>query len=158
MIDMFSNYQNLSENYIPNNLSQQLTKPCSYTKLDTCDLTRPYELYNAKNELEGYYWYYGNNINLEFNIEGDINEIKLDGFIDLQDYLKDKVATLNIYNFRNEALYQKTIQANNTVVFEIDPEASKKLVKGVYTCELLVANSKVSHTVFGIDDCTFLVK
>lgn len=158
MIDMFTNYQNLSENYIPNNLYQQLTKPCSYTKLDICDLTRPYELYDAKGELEGYYWYYGNNIVLEFNIEGDINEITSDGFIDLQDYLKDKVATLYIYNFRNEALYQKTIQADSTVVFEIDSEASKKLVKGVYTCELLIANSKVSHTAFGQDDCTFLVK
>lgn len=72
MIDMFTNYQNLSEYYIPNNLSKSLTTPKSYTKLDPVEASKPYELYNAKGELEGYYWYYGNQLNLEFSIDGEI--------------------------------------------------------------------------------------
>ena len=72
MIDMFTNYQNLSEYYIPNNLSKSFDKPQSYTKLDPIAGSKPYELYNAKGELEGYYWYYGNLLNLEFNIDGEI--------------------------------------------------------------------------------------
>lgn len=158
MIDMFSNYQNLSEQYIPNNLSQYKCKPESYTKLNPCELTKPYELYDAKGNLEGYYWYYGNNITLEFEVDGELNELENNGFISLEDYLKDKIATLNIYNFRSESVYTKSILANKTVIFELDSNISKELVRGVYTCELLISNSKVSHTAFGQDDCTFLVK
>lgn len=72
MIDMFSNYQNLSEYYTPNNLAKYHTKPCSYTKLDPIKASKPYELYNVKNELEGYYWNEGEVLNLEFNLEGEI--------------------------------------------------------------------------------------
>jgi hypothetical protein len=47
--------------------------PNSYTsKLDPTEKSKPYELYNARGELEGYYWYYGNVLNLEFNITGEL--------------------------------------------------------------------------------------
>ena len=72
MIDMFTNYQNLSEYYIPNNLSKSFDKPQSYTKLNPIESSKPYELYNAKGELEGYYWNYGSILNLEFTIDGEI--------------------------------------------------------------------------------------
>ena len=72
MIDMFTSYQNLSNYYIPNNLSKAFDKPQSYTKLDPREGSKPYELYNAKGELEGYYWYYGNMLNLEFCIDGEL--------------------------------------------------------------------------------------
>lgn len=72
MIDMFTNYQNLSDYYIPNNISEQKNIGKSYTKLDPINGSKPYELYSAKNELEGYYWYYGDALNLEFNIDGEI--------------------------------------------------------------------------------------
>lgn len=33
---------------------------------------RPYEDYNAQGKLVGYYWYYGNTVNLQFIIDGEI--------------------------------------------------------------------------------------
>ena len=72
MIDMFTNYQNLSEYYIPNNLAANNTQVNSYTKFNPSEASKPYELYNAKGELEGYYWYYKNTLNLEFMIDGEL--------------------------------------------------------------------------------------
>lgn len=72
MVDMFTNYQNLAQDYIPNNLAAYHTKPCSYTKLDPQAASKPYELYDAKGNLEGYYWYEGNQIVLDFSIDGEI--------------------------------------------------------------------------------------
>lgn len=72
MIDMFTNYQNLSDYYIPNNLQAAFTTAKSYTKLEPNERSKPYELYNAKNELEGYYWYYGDELILDFAIDGEI--------------------------------------------------------------------------------------
>ena len=72
MIDMFTSYQNLSDYYTPNNLNKAFHKPQSYTKLDPREGSKPYELYNTKGELEGYYWYHGNLLNLEFSIDGEI--------------------------------------------------------------------------------------
>lgn len=72
MIDMFTNYQNLSDYYIPNNLSQNISTPKSYTsKLNPIEASKPYELYNARGNLEGYYWYRGDQVVLDFNIDGE---------------------------------------------------------------------------------------
>lgn len=67
---MFLNYQNLADNYIPNNLTNAF--PCYSTpsKLDPVVASKPFEEYNAKGELVGYFWRQGETLNLEFNIEG----------------------------------------------------------------------------------------
>ena len=160
-MDMFTNYQNLSEYYIPNNLSQYQNKPCSYTKLNPCEITKPYELYNAKNELEGYYWYYGNIINLDFSIDGEVIDINGNGtgeYVSAKDYLADKTATVNIYDFRMNVIYSKSLPASENILITIDPELSSKMVKGIYYCSLEVSNSKSHETIFDSTDCKFLVK
>ena len=161
MIDMFTNYQNLSEYYTPNNLAQHQTRPCSYTKLDPCEITKPYELYNAKNELEGYYWYYGNTINLDFSIDGEVLDIDGNGtgeYVSAKDYLADKVATINIYDFRMNVIYSKSIPAAENIIITIDPELSMRMVRGIYYCSLEVSNNKSHETIFDSTDCKFLVK
>ncbi len=161
MIDMFSNYQNLSDSYIPNNLSSNKCQPESYTKLNPCELTKPYELYDAKGELEGYYWYYGNSINLEFEIDGEVLDVNGNGtgeYVSAKDYLADKVATINIYDFRMNVIYSKSISASNNIIITIDPELSMRMVKGIYYCSLEVSNSKSHETIFDSTDCKFLVK
>ena len=103
MIDMFTNYQNLSDTYIPNNLSEHKCKPESYTKLSPIDTSKPYELYDAKGELEGYFWHYGETINLDFSITGEIilDDGSLSGdYIDAADFLKDKLYAVKLYDFR----------------------------------------------------------
>ena len=69
---MFDNYDNLSKHYKPYNLNNVSTKVESYTALNPIESSKPYEEYNVKGELIGYKWYYGNSINLEFNIDGQV--------------------------------------------------------------------------------------
>ena len=69
---MFLNYQNLAENYMPNNLVKAFPQHQIDTKLDPLEASKPYEDYNTKGELTGYFWRYGETLNLEFNIDGEI--------------------------------------------------------------------------------------
>ena len=69
---MFLNYQGIADNYTPNNLICSFPVGKSYTKLDPINASKPYEEYNVKGELIGYYWHYGETLNLEFNIDGEI--------------------------------------------------------------------------------------
>ena len=110
MIDMFTNYQNLSEYYMPNNLCKQQTVPTSYTKLMQNNKTKPYELYNAKGELEGYYWHYGDHIELEFNLAGELtldDDTPTGSFIDIRDFLANKNLIIKLYDFRFNIIHTK---------------------------------------------------
>lgn len=69
---MFLNYQNLADNYIPNNLINTYPHNISNSKLNPVDASKPYEEYNAKGELSGYFWRYGETLNLEFQLDGEI--------------------------------------------------------------------------------------
>ena len=69
---MFLNYDNIAKNYTPNNLMCSFPVGKSYTKLDPIQASKPYEEYNVKGELIGYFWRYGEALNLEFNIDGEI--------------------------------------------------------------------------------------
>ena len=161
MVDMFTNYENLSADYIPSNLSKAHFKPISYSKLLKTELTKPYELYNAKNELEGYYWYYGDTIELDFSIDGEvlgINGEHTGQYVTAADYLLNKIATLTIYNFRMEAIYTKTSNAAEEISLTIDPELSQKLLRGIYYCSLVVSDFASHETIFSPQDCKFLVK
>ena len=69
---MFTNYQNIDSSSTPNNMKCELIRRTCNDKLITLDRTKPYEMYNAKGELEGYYFYQGETLNLDFTIEGEI--------------------------------------------------------------------------------------
>ena len=69
---MFLNYHNIADNYKPNNLICTFPVGRSYTKLDPVQASKPYEEYDSKGNLIGYFWHYGETLNLEFNIDGEI--------------------------------------------------------------------------------------
>lgn len=69
---MFLNYQNIAKNYVPNNLINAFPSKMNGSKLDPLDASKPFEEYNAKGELTGYFWRQGETLNLEFNIDGEI--------------------------------------------------------------------------------------
>lgn len=71
-MSMFLNYHNISDNYKPNNLICTFPVGKSYTKLDPVQASKPYEEYDSKGNLIGYFWHYGETLNLEFNIDGEI--------------------------------------------------------------------------------------
>lgn len=69
---MFLNYQNIADNYTPNNLINAFPLKYKDSKLYPIDASKPFEEYNVKGELEGYFWRYGDTLNLEFNLDGEI--------------------------------------------------------------------------------------
>lgn len=70
---MFTNYQEaLVKAYQPNNLSVSFPSPLINSSLNPQSASKPYELYNAKDELVGYCWHHGETLNLDFEIEGGI--------------------------------------------------------------------------------------
>lgn len=70
---MFLNYHNISDNYIPNNLMSAFPNVASSkSKLYSVQTTKPYEEYDSKGNLCGFYWRQGESVNLEFNLDGEI--------------------------------------------------------------------------------------
>lgn len=158
---MFTNYENLSDNYIPNNLAKHQCKPKSYTKLCPINTSKPYELYNAKNELEGYFWYQGDSINLDFTITGEIilDDGSLSGeYIDAADFLKDKSYTIKLYDFRLNEIYSQVGKASDNIILSIDSTLSEKILRGIYYCSLQIKGQDYSETIFDATDCKLLVK
>lgn len=214
---MFLNYHNIADNYKPNNLIKAFPTEALQSKLMPVEASKPYEEYNFKGELVGYFWRYGESLNLEFNIDGEITvesdaiisntagqspSSKMPGYIgqkcyntiDLRSwsctsitetdytwtedksftyptsgdvkkiyipassYLKDKSIEITLYNFRMEPVYSKSFGGDTKIIFCIDPELSKTLVKGVYYCSLSVFNKDVNFKIFDANDCVFNVK
>ena len=70
---MFLNYHNISDNYIPNNLTSAFPAAIMpESKLYSVQATKPYEEYDSKGNLCGFYWRQGESVNLEFNLDGEI--------------------------------------------------------------------------------------
>lgn len=211
---MFLNYKDIANNYVPNNLVCSFPVGKSYTKLDPVQASRPYEEYNAKGELIGYFWRYGETLNLEFNIDGEITvetdaivltakgEVPSESvgninqrvynvvdqkswtctaiendkrtwtidddfnypeqgasvYIAADDYLKDKQIEVTLYNFRMEPIHSQVFTGQTRIIFPVTPELSKKLLKGIYYCSLVVFNDTVNLPIFSSNDCTLLVK
>lgn len=167
---MFDNYENIASNYIPNNLMPKCS-PCSPKQncscIDPCKTNKPYYAdYNIEGELIGYWWYYGNALNLEFTIEGEVTLEDSSEYIPAEDFVKGKKVTMKIYNFRREVIYTTFLdiaddaEKANTVTFEIDQELSNKMVKGVYYCSLNLSDEKLGfdQTVLQLDECTINVR
>lgn len=62
--NMFSSYDNISDDYIPNNMPKGNNR---------CSNKKPYTKYDADGKECGYYWYYGDTMNLAFTITGEIS-------------------------------------------------------------------------------------
>ena len=69
---MFSNYQNIKDNYTPTNLYYKFPVLQDSSKLLPRNSSKPYEEYDAKGNLIGYSWYYGETLKLDFSIDGEI--------------------------------------------------------------------------------------
>lgn len=213
---MFLNYKDIAKNYVPNNLVCSFPVGKSYTKLDPIQASKPYEEYNINGDLIGYFWRYGETLNLEFNIDGEItvesgsiiltskgevpsetvgsihqraynvtdkkswtctfidtdekrvwsldeDEFKYPEqgesvYVTASDYLEDKQVEVTLYNFRMEPVYSQVFTGQTKIILPITTELSKKLLKGIYYCSLVVFNDTVNLPIFSSNDCTLLVK
>ena len=90
---MFDNYNNQNTNYIPNNLTYDGKSPQSYPI--------PYTDYNAEEEKIGYYWYYGDTVNLSFDITGEMT-VESNSIIY---YISGQYPTINTVGELNQKAY-----------------------------------------------------
>lgn len=158
MFDSFDGYDNLKDHYV---------KPCpppkppveDNSKLKPCTPKKPYEKYNAAGELIGYYWYYGDTINLEFEIEGEVTYEGNSQYVDAAEFMKEKQVTVELFNYRRELITARTLPGSDRILFEIDKELSKQLIRGNYYCTLTVFDGNgLNKTLFYQEDCTLFVE
>lgn len=97
---------------------------------------------------------------MEFTIEGEVSITDSEQYITAEDFMQDKIVKVELFNFRRELIETKTFAGSTTIVFPIDEELSKRLVKGTYYCSLTVLGNltPVNKTLYYQDDCTLLVK
>ena len=159
--NMFKNYNAIPPNYVPNNV-------CPPIRTSTIEPITPLEMYNAKGELIGYSWYYGNAVILNFLITGEVIYDKGEGDSptgyaeDASSYLNEKrILQLDIFNFRYESVYSKQILASSNVEFYIEKCLATKLVKGIYYGRLtLIDETGEKYTLWpnNDEDFIFMVK
>lgn len=113
MSNLFTNYQNINPNYEPSNI-KPIPNPCK-PKLEPCKPTKPYEEYDAEGKLEGYYWNYGDTINLEFDVSGEITIIDGETYIPALDFLINKYAVMTIYDFRGDVMATQKLYTSTTL-------------------------------------------
>ena len=122
---MFLNYENIAD-YHPNNLKCSFPVGKSYTKLDPIQASKPYEEYNTKGELVGYFWRYGETLNLEFNIDGEIT-VESDAMIFVEAGTGPDISTVGFegqraYNIKDMNSWTCTMIVEDNYIWEMDTE------------------------------------
>lgn len=122
---MFLNYENIAD-YHPNNLKCSFPVGKSYTKLDPIQASKPYEEYNTKGELVGYFWRYGETLNLEFNIDGEIT-VESDAMIFVEAGTGPDISTVGFeeqraYNIKDMTSWTCTMIVGDNYIWEMDTE------------------------------------
>ena len=145
-----------------NNCAQQSNAP-----------NKPYEVKNPDGSLKGYFWYYGNSVNLIFDFsDSEYGFVTENGYgfnNDLEEptpiavLVEELLTTLKleatIYNFRHEPIIKFSndpiISKNKldlngvTVTLPITNSLSQELVKGRYCIELIATHpSGYNETLF----------
>ena len=117
----------------------------------------PYETYDSKGILTGCYWYYGDTVELNFIISGEVTaeevvvnneEVLYDKYAEIEEYLSDKNARICIYNsLRYEKVLETVLSASREIKLIIDEETSKKLLRGSYYLTLTIFKDNESLNV-----------
>ncbi len=93
---------------------------------------KPYELTNDLGEVIGYYWYYGESIDLVLSIDGEVTDETSSTYIPAADFVNGKKIKFTLYNFRHEEIFTKTVEASTEVKVEIDSQLSQTICRGNY--------------------------
>jgi hypothetical protein len=151
-MSMFDNYQN-------NNPHTCYPPQPGFTHLAPIRPNKPYEEYNVKGELIGYYWYYGDVVNLEYNIDGEVTDVESGTYIRANEWLETKRCKVTLLDFRHEVVASKVFPGSSQITFTIDSALSKSLLRGVYYCRLAVIDTDDEETILSqTDESTLYVK
>lgn len=170
MKSMFSNFTNFDTTYQQNPFQPNYPQAQNNSNIQQVNVNKPFEILNDDGSIKGYFWYFGNSVNLEFDIDGEVILLNQDQYITIEDILSTLELNMYIYDFRMEPIlhFSNNIGSANllyvnaqekTVTAEITHELSQKLIKGKYYIEL-VANHKVGYneTLFSANTCVFEVR
>ena len=176
MSGMFDNFTHVNTTMRPGDVSQKYPSTnAPKPNFNVPQPNKPYENRSMDGTLKGYFWYYGNSIDLVFSVDGTVT---LDNgyYMEAADVLTGMLITFNIFDHRRVCVmqfsnsdigmplkYTSTVDSEGNVVGEVtislSHDQSLKLPKGVYTCSLTASHeSGYYETLFDTDTCTFEVR
>ena len=130
MGSMFENYENLNSQYIPSNITKAPIKCQDNCACSPLIPNKPYEDYNARGQLVGYWWNYGDTINLDFNLSGYVTTDN--AYITVQDFIRDKQINIQLYNFRHEEIVNELFDGNDFTNLVYNKVSVNPLTQGIY--------------------------
>lgn len=161
---MFDSFNNIKTTYQVNPYAPQYPPQKIPTQIVQNNPNKPYEVIDARGVLTGYFWYYGNSVDLTWDIIGETTFEEGNSYLDIIDSIKDKDILVTIYDWKFQEVYKSKlipniIRDNITVTLSINGELSQKLVKGNYRISLTLLDSLgYNETLFDTDVCNFEVR
>lgn len=132
-MNMFENYENLNSQYIPTNISRAPIKPQCPPNICQPEIpNKPYEDYNAKGELVGYWWNYGDTINLDFNLSGYVTVDGSNDYIDVLSFIQNKQINITLYNFRHEQITNMLFEGKDYKDLKYDIVPVNQFTRGIF--------------------------
>lgn len=132
MSSIFDNYENISSQYIPSNMNKKHKVPTNNPFLEHIGPKRPYEIINAEGELVGYWWAYGDTVDLDFELTGIVTIDGSDKYIDVEQFIKDKQIKIEIFDFRHENIHTVIYEGNNFIAQSYKPVTVDSRTIGYY--------------------------
>lgn len=117
-MSIFTNYDNLSPDYIPDNISEkEQSKEVKNNK-------PPRVVLNAKKEFIGYCWYNGEKF--DFTVKTDYK----------QEEVQNKTLSLVIHNFRGDFVTEASANDSTSVTLPVDDRINELMLAGIYKATL----------------------
>lgn len=117
-MSIFTNYDNLSPDYIPDNISE---------REDTEEVANnkpPRVVLNAKKEFIGYCWYNGEKFDLTVKTDYKKDEVQ------------NKTLSLMIHDFRGDFVIGASANNSTSITFKVDEEINELMPAGTYKATL----------------------
>lgn len=117
-MSIFTNYDNLSPDYIPDNISEKEQPK------EVINNRPPRVVLNAKKEFIGYCWYNGEKF--DFTIKTDYK----------QEEVQNKTLSLVINNFRGDFVLEVSAKDSTLVTLSVDDGVNELMPAGTYKATL----------------------
>lgn len=137
--------------------------------IEVLNISKPYEVKDAEGNLKGYFWYYGNSVDLDFIISGQVTIEDSDSYIDIdqlipgenpkspqEEILRDLELKMTIYNSK----YDPIIYFSNGMDAEyflnvkdpvINEETGEVSITATATIDKEISTLKMPKGVYYID-------
>ena len=103
---MFDNYNNnnntnINTSFTPNPFAPQYPPVKTSQQIIQNNPNKPYEVVDSRGNLTGYFWYYGNSIELVWDIIGEATYGQSNQYINVSDVVAYNTIIATIYDWRH---------------------------------------------------------